>query len=174
MSALDYLYKKLYWLVNRIETLSQGKISKRDLLIYSLIFIFILSVYFGGVIGAFTFILALATIWNAIITQGLSKRSEEALEQSRISFLVDIVDRTIEYIEKLPAHQKRVKQTSYIRNKARAIKKISIERSVEFLEAMVDWQAGKNEEVEREFEETKEELKEQRKKFAKWLGWEIT
>ena len=171
MSALDYLYKKLYWLANRIETLSQGKISKRDLLIYSLIFIFILSVCFGGVIGAFTFILALATIWNAIITQGLSKRSEEALEQSRISFLVDIVDRTIEHVEKLPVHKKEVEQTSYIRNKARAIKKISIDRAVEFLEAMLDWQAGKNEELEEEFEKTEKELKEQRKKSIKWLSW---
>ena len=75
MSALDYLCKELNWLVKKIETSSRGKISKRDLLIYSLIIIFILSVRFGEVIGAFTFVLAVATIWNIRITQGLLKQS---------------------------------------------------------------------------------------------------
>ena len=51
MSALDYLYKELTRLVKKIETSSRGKISKRDLLIYSLVIIFILSVRFGGVIA---------------------------------------------------------------------------------------------------------------------------
>ena len=83
MSALDYLYKKLNWLINKIETLSRDKINKRDLLIYSAIIIFILSVQFGGVIGAFTFILVLATIWNVTITQGLLKRSKEASKQAK-------------------------------------------------------------------------------------------
>ena len=141
MSALDYLYKELTRLVKKIETSLRGKISKRDLLIYSLIIIFILSVRFGGVIGAFTFILAVATIWNIRITQGLLKQSKEAFEQSRITFLVDIVDRTIEYAEKV-LDPKVGNQAKHIVNKSKAIKKISGERSLEFLDAMIDWSVG--------------------------------
>lgn len=40
ISALDYLYKKLYRLENKIEALSRGKINKRDLLIYTCVGIF--------------------------------------------------------------------------------------------------------------------------------------
>ncbi len=101
MAALDYLYKKLNWLVQKIETSSRGKISKRDLLIYSLIIIFILSVRFGGVIGAFTFILAVATIWNIWITRGLLKESERVARQSRDMFLADMVVRISQYTAEL-------------------------------------------------------------------------
>lgn len=101
MSVLDYFYKKLNWLVNKIETSSGGKISKRDLLIYSLIIIFILSVWFGGVIGAFTFILAVATIWNIWITQGLLKESKRVSRQSRDIFFADMVVRISQYIAEL-------------------------------------------------------------------------
>lgn len=101
MSALDHFYKKLNWLVNKIETSSGGKISKRDLLIYSVIIIFILSVWFGGVIGAFTFILAVATIWNIWITQGLLKESKRVSRQSRDIFFADMVVRISQYIAKL-------------------------------------------------------------------------
>ena len=135
MSVLDYLYKELNWLANKIETSSGGKVSKRDLLIYTCIGIFIVSVYFGKVIGGFTFVLILVTLWNTIITRGLLRRSGEAFKQSRIAFLVDIIDRTIDYIEGLPEHNKIAKETSYIINKARAIKRISTEVSVEFGEA---------------------------------------
>ncbi len=100
MSASNYLYKKLNWLVNKIETSSRGKISKRDLVIYSLIIIFILSVRFGGVIGAFTFVLAVATIWNIRITQGLLKQSKRAFEQSNMRSLLDITDGLMSYIIK--------------------------------------------------------------------------
>ena len=90
MSVLDYFYKKLNWLVKKIETSSRRKISKRDLLIYSVIIIFIVSVRFGGVIGAFTFVLAAATIWNAKITRDLLKQSEKAFKQSRRALENDV------------------------------------------------------------------------------------
>ena len=138
MSLLDYLYKELSRLAKKIETSSGGKISERDLLIYSLIIIFILSARFGGVIGAFTFILAVATIWNARITQGLLKQSKEALGQSRISFLVSIVDKTIDHVVSL-GRTKQLKQVEYTKNKTKAIYRISPEGSLEFLEAMIDW-----------------------------------
>lgn len=101
MSALDYLYKKLYWLGNKIEALSRGKMSKRDLLIYSFIVIFIVSVYFGKIIGGFTFVLAVATIWNIWITRGLLKQSERVSRQSRDMFLADMVVRISQYISEL-------------------------------------------------------------------------
>ncbi len=162
MSALDYLYKKLNWLINKIETSSGGKVSKRDLIIYICIGIFIVSVYFGKVIGGFTFVLVLVTLWNARITQGLLKRSAETFEQSRISFLVDIVHRTIEYVEKVPIMNREARQIKYIKNKTRAIKRINIERAIEFLQAMIEWYQGKFEDRlgEGKFEDLQEELKE--------------
>lgn len=162
MSALDYLYKKLNWLGNKIEALSRGKINKKDLLTYSFIVIFIVSVYFGGIIGGFTFVLVLVTTWNTRITQGLLKRSAETFEQSRISFLVDIVDRTIEYVEKVPMMNREARQVKYIKNKTRAIKRINIERAIEFLQAMIEWYQGKFEDQlgEGEFKDLQEELKE--------------
>lgn len=171
ISALDYLYEKLAWLGSKIETLSRGKISKKDLLIYSLIIIFILSVYFGGVLGGFTFILVLVTLWNTTITRGLLRRSKEAFKQSRIAFLVDIIDRTIDYIEGLPEHNKIAKETNYIINKARAIKRISAEVSVEFGEAMTDWTEGKLEKLNEEIRKYKKELEKTRKDWAEFLGW---
>jgi len=74
-------------------------------------------------------------------TKELLEQSKEALEQSRISFLVDIVDRTIECAEKMP-HPKVANQAKHIYNKSRAIKKIDRERSLEFLDAMIDWSVG--------------------------------
>lgn len=70
-------------------------------MIYSLIIIFILSVRFGGVIGAFTFILAVATIWNIRITRGLLKESERVSRQSRDTFLADMVLRISQHIAEL-------------------------------------------------------------------------
>ncbi len=175
VSALDYLYKKLNWLVNKIETASGGKISKRDLFIYVFIGIFIISVYFGKVIGGFTFVLVLVTLWNTTITRGLLRRSEVAFEQSKVAFLVDIIDRTINYIEALPQHNKTAKETSYVINKARAIKKISTETSVEFGEAMINWSEGKLKELNEEIKSYKEELEKHRMEWAEFwanfLGW---
>lgn len=101
MSALDYLCKKLNWLVKKIEASSRGKISKRDLLIYGLIIIFVLSVGLGGVIGAFTFVLAVATIWNVKITKKLLKQSEAASKQSRAAFLGDMIVKTLSLEERV-------------------------------------------------------------------------
>ena len=159
ISALNYLYKELNWLVNKIETSSRGKISKKDLLIYVVVGIFIMSVYFGGILGGFTFVLVLVTLWNTTITRGLLRRSAEAFEQSRITFLIDIIDRTVEHLEKLPEHNKRAEETSYIINKAKAIGKINKEISLELLESMVDWQKGKAKELKEEVKKYEEELR---------------
>ena len=172
VSVLDYLYKELSLLVKKVETSSGGKVSKRDLLIYACIGIFVLSVYFGKVLGGFTFMLVLVTLWNTIITRGLLKRSTEAFEQTRISFLVDIIDRTIEHLEKLTKPERETQQTSYIRNKAKAIKRINIQSAVEFLEAMVAWNKGKDQELKERLEEYEKRAKERNSVWVKWLGWE--
>lgn len=130
-------------IVNYFQRVLRSKMEKGDWLILLILFgsIFVLSCWFGGPVGGFTFILAVATIWNIRITQGLLKQSKEALEQSRISFLVDIVDRTIEYAEKCQ-NPKVANQAKHIVNKSKAIKKISGDRSLEFLDAMIDWSVG--------------------------------
>lgn len=153
MSALDYLYKKLYWLGNKIEELSRGKISKKDLLIYVFAGILIVSVYFGGILGGFTFLLLLVTLRNTEITQGLLKRSTETFEHSRISFLVDIVDRTIEHVENIPKHEI-AEQAQYIMSKARTINKINREIGSEFLKVMIIWSTARHK-LEIELEELK-------------------
>ncbi len=171
MSALDFLYKELSLLVKKIEKSSGGKVSKRDLLIYACVGIFVLSVYFGKVIGGFTFMLVLVTLWNATTTRGLLKRSTETFEQSRVAFLVDIIDRTIEYLERLPKSEKETKQMSYIANKAKAIERINIQSAVEFLEAMVAWNEGKNKEIREGLEKYEKRAKERNDVWVKWLGW---
>ena len=146
-------------IVNYFQRVLIGKTEKRDHLI-SLILcgsIFVISWWLGGPVGGFSFVLAVATIWNVKVTRGLLSRSEETFEQSRISFLVDIVDRTIEHAEKFSQQNQKAQQVKYIKNKARAIKRISIERAIEFLQAMVEWGEGK-------FEDLQEELKELEKK----------
>ncbi len=123
ISALNYLYKELNWLVNKIETSSRGKISKRDLLIYVFVGIFIVSVYFGKVIGGFTFVLVLVTLWNATITQGLLKRSKEASKQAKRalenSIFREIVSSTLQLNAILRNDwyfKKKEKRTPYIKN----------------------------------------------------------
>ena len=143
MPALDYLHKKMNWLVNKIETSSGGKVNKRDLIIYICIGIFIVSVYFGKVIGGFTFVLILVTLWNTRITQGLLKRSGETFEQSRISFLVDIVDRTIEHVENLPKDAF-PEQARYVMSKERTIEKINKKIGLEFNQAMMNWTVARD------------------------------
>ena len=96
----------------------------------------------------------------AEVTKELLNQSKQAVEQSRISFIGSIIDTTIEYAEKLPIQNKKAKQTSYILNKARAIKTISIERSEEFLKAMSSWEEGKNKEIEEKLKEIVEKIKE--------------
>ncbi len=120
ISALDYLCRGLNSLVKKIETSSRGKISKRDLLIYSLIIIFILSVRFGEVIGAFTFVLAVATIWNIRITQGLLKQSEEASRQSKVSFESDVFTGIVFSVSQLEG-QLRMSRTSNTLIKRRCV-----------------------------------------------------
>ena len=52
--------------------------------------IFAPTLWFGGPVGGFTFVLAIATIWNAKITQSLLKQSEETSRQSKVSFESDV------------------------------------------------------------------------------------
>ena len=132
MSALDYLYEKLSQLVKKIETSSRGKISKRDLLIYSLIIILILSVRFGGVIGAFTFILAVATIWNIKITQRLLRRAET-------SFVINTIDRMMDYVNQNTTELGIDAVVSYTVSKLASIHKINKELSDVLQEALIAW-----------------------------------
>lgn len=118
MSALNYLYKELNWLVNKIETSSRGKISKRDLLIYSLIIIFILSVRFGGVIGAFTFVLAVATIWNIKVTRDL-------LKQSKVSSLTDMIIRSLDIEREVVSQQEATYFRYYDNNPGKLFKDLA-------------------------------------------------
>jgi len=55
-----------------------------------LVVIFLLALRYGGSVGGFTFVLAVATIWNVKITQGLLRRSEEASRQSRRALENDV------------------------------------------------------------------------------------
>lgn len=130
MSALDYLCKKLNWLVKKIEASSRGKISKRDLLIYGLIIIFILSVGLGGVIGAFTFVLAVATIWNIWITRGLLKESERVSRQSRDMFLADMVVRISQYTVEL-FHRKGPDTSEKLKGLVDALKTLPYQEALE-------------------------------------------
>jgi len=96
---------------------------------------------FTSLVALFTSLLWRATDKYAETTRELLRQSKETLEQSRIAFLVDIVDRTIEYAEKAP-EPKVANQAKHIVNKSKAMKKISGERSLEFLDAMIDWSVG--------------------------------
>ena len=111
MPTIDYFYKKLDRLGSKIGTSLRGKISKRDLLILSFISIgiFVVSVYFGGVIGAFTFVLAAATIWNGKITQNLLKQSKEASRQTRQAFEIDTFNKIVSSASQLNAELRATK-----------------------------------------------------------------
>ena len=69
-------------ILNYFQRVLSGKMEKGDWLILLILFsiIFVLSWWLGGPVGGFTFILAVATIWNIRITQGLLKQSKEAIE----------------------------------------------------------------------------------------------
>ncbi len=82
-------------------------------------------------------------------------RSEEAFGQSRISFLVDIVDRTIEHVEKLPENDF-PKQARYIMSKVRTIEKINRKIGSEFNQAMMNWTIARGK-LEKEIEKIMKE-----------------
>ncbi len=128
---------------NYFKRLVSDKMEKRDLLISLILFgsVFVVSWWLGGPVGGFSFVLAAATIWNVKVTRGLVSRSEEAFKQSRISFLVSIVERTIDHLKReedmYVHHQERA--VEYIEGKTKGINRISPEGGLEFLEAMIDW-----------------------------------
>jgi len=68
---------------NYFQRVLSGRMEKGDWIILAILFgvfssIFGLSWWKGGPVGGFTFILAVVTIWNITITQGLLKQSKEA------------------------------------------------------------------------------------------------
>lgn len=85
------------------EGLLKGKTRKGDWVILLILLgvIFALALWYGGPVGGFTFVLAVATIWNVKITQGLLRRSEEASRQSRAAFLADMVVKALSLEERV-------------------------------------------------------------------------
>lgn len=137
MPAIDYFYKKLDRLGSKIGTSLRSKISKRDLLILSFISIgiFIVSVYFGGVIGAFTFVLAVATIWNAKITRDL-------LKQSNTAFVINMIERMTDYINRNTTELGRETVISHTIGELAAIRKVNKELSDVVWEALGAWSSN--------------------------------
>lgn len=90
------------------EGLLKGKTRKGDWVILLILLgvIFALALWYGGPVGGFTFVLAVATIWNVKITQGLLRRSEEASRQSKVSFENDVFRRVVFSISQLEAQLK--------------------------------------------------------------------
>ncbi len=87
-------------IVNYFQRVLSGKMEKGDWVILIILFIlfgsiFVFSWWLGGPVGGFTFILAIATIWNAKITQGLLKQSKEAFKQSKTAFENDVFRKMI-------------------------------------------------------------------------------
>ncbi len=188
-------------IVNYFQRVLSGKIEKRDWLITLILFssIFTLSYWKGGPVGGFTFILAVATIWNIRITQGLLKQSKEAVEQSRllaeltkeyteitkellnqsketvrqskISFLGNIIHGTIEYVEKLPEHNKAAEETRHVLSKAEAFKTLSAEVYRGFLEAMFNYRIGNIKQIKEKLEEAEKEAKKEGDSWASALDW---
>lgn len=74
-----------------------------------LIVIFVLAFCFLGPVESFTFVLAVATIWNVKITQGLLRRSEETSVQTRQAFEIDIFNKIVSSASQLNAELRALK-----------------------------------------------------------------
>ena len=85
------------------ERLLKGKMRKGDWVILLILLgvIFAPTLWFGGPVGGFTFVLAIATIWNVKITKKLLKQSEAASKQSRAAFLGDMVVKALSLEERV-------------------------------------------------------------------------
>lgn len=107
MSAKDVrnIWERIFSYFERLLT---GKTKKGDWVILLILLgaIFVLALRYGGPVGGFTFVLAVATIWNTKITQGLLKRSEEASRQSKISFESDVFKGIVFSVSQLEAQLK--------------------------------------------------------------------
>ena len=112
-------------IVNYFQRILSGKMEKGDWLISVILFvsIFMLSWWFGGPVGGFTFVLVIVTLWNAKITQGLLKQSEEASKQAKraleSSIFREIVSSTLQLNAILRNDRllwDKKKRTPYIKN----------------------------------------------------------
>jgi len=114
MSAKDVrnIWERIFSYFERLLT---GKTKKGDWVILLILLgvIFILASRYGGPVGGFTFVLAVATIWNVKITQGLLRRSEETSRQSKASFENDVFRRVVFSISQLEAQLKISGESSY-------------------------------------------------------------
>ena len=121
-------------IVNYFQRILSGKMEKGDWLISLILFgsIFVLSWWKGGPIGGFTFILAVATIWNIRITQGLLRRSET-------SFAIDTIERMINYAEQNTNKLGIDSVVSYTAAKLMAIHKVDKELSDVLWEVLTAW-----------------------------------
>ena len=88
------------------------------------------------VIAAFTIVLAITTTWNAIITQGL-------LKQSKTIFLLDTIERTINYLD-LAGSSDEEAAAQYLYRKITLIGKIGDNYQEEFLKDLEFWAVGRS------------------------------
>lgn len=142
-------------IVNSFQRVLSGKMEKGDWLILIILFglfgsIFGLSWWKGGSVGGFTFILAVATIWNIRITQGLLKQSKEASKQAKraleSSIFREIVSSTLQLNAILRNDwyfRKKEKRTPYIKNSVAgmliALKNIDRDMFEKISEAIETW-----------------------------------
>ena len=83
------------------------------------------------VIAAFTVVLAITATWNAIITQGL-------LKQSKTTFLIDTIERTINYLDLVGSSDEEA-AADYLYRKIALIGKIGDNYQEEFLKDLKFW-----------------------------------
>ena len=121
-------------IVNYFQRVLSGKMEKGDWLISLILFgsIFVLSCWKGGPVGGFTFILAIATIWNIRITQGLLRRSET-------SFAIDTIDRMMNYVNQNTTKLGIDTVVNYTIARLMAIHKVNKELSDVLWEALIAW-----------------------------------
>ncbi len=116
--------------------------------------------FFTLLVGFFTFLLWQATKNYTEVTKKLLKQSKEAFRQSRISFLADIVHRTIEQADKFDK-PKKPKQKEYIINTSIVFGNIDKNVGLKFLNIMAHWGGGGKElmtELKEEYERRKGEI----------------
>lgn len=94
-----------------------------------------------SVIATFTIVLTIATVWNATVTQGLLDQSREELRVSRIAFLVDMVERTVDYLNSIGSSDTKA-AGHYLYRKIIIIGKIKENFKEEFLKDLKFWATG--------------------------------
>lgn len=109
------IHKMREEIFNYFQRFLSGKIENRDWLISLILFgsIFVFSWWKGGPVGGFTFILAIATIWNIRITWGLLKQSRDAgLYNYAINYLTSFV-KTLEKDKLREVYTRTARMTIY-------------------------------------------------------------